>query len=38
MINLENKVVARFRDGRIVKRFTNDFNPNKNGFSFDSRR
>ena len=29
MINLENKVVARFRDGRIVKGFTHDFNHNK---------
>jgi len=29
MLNLENKVVARFRDGRILKGFTHDFNHNK---------
>jgi hypothetical protein len=29
MLNLENKVVARFRDGRILKGFTHDFNQNK---------
>ena len=29
---VENKVVARFRDGKIVKGFTNDFFPNKDVF------
>ena len=29
MVNLENKVVARYRDGRILKGFTHDFNQNK---------
>jgi hypothetical protein len=32
MLNLENKVVARFRDGRILKGFTHDFNHNKQVF------
>jgi len=29
MLNFENKVVARYRDGRILKGFTHDFNQNK---------
>jgi hypothetical protein len=29
MLNSENKVVARYRDGRILKGFTHDFNQNK---------
>lgn len=29
---MENKVVVRFRDGRMVKGFTYDFNPNKEVF------
>ena len=29
MLNFENKVVARYRDGRVVKGFTHDFNQNK---------
>ncbi|MBS1237095.1 MAG: hypothetical protein H6R37_339 [Deltaproteobacteria bacterium] len=33
---IENKVVARFRDGRIVKGFTNDFFPNKAVFHISS--
>jgi len=31
-VGVENKVVARFRDGNIVKGFTNDFFPNKDVF------
>ena len=33
---VENKVVARFRDGKIVKGFTNDFFPNKDVFHISS--
>ena len=29
MLNFENKVVARYRDGKILKGFTHDFNQNK---------
>jgi hypothetical protein len=29
---IENKVVIHFRDGRIVKGYTHDFNPNKDTF------
>jgi hypothetical protein len=29
MLNVENKVVARYRDGKILKGFTHDFNQNK---------
>jgi hypothetical protein len=29
MLNIENKVVARYRDGRVIKGFTHDFNQNK---------
>jgi hypothetical protein len=32
MPRIENKVVVHFRDGRIVKGFTYDFNPNKEVF------
>ncbi len=32
MPRIENKVVVHFRDGRIVKGFTHDFNPNKETF------
>ena len=32
MPRIENKVVVRFRDGRMVKGFTYDFNPRKNVF------
>lgn len=32
MPQIENKVVVRFRDGRMVKGFTYDFNPRKNTF------
>lgn len=32
MLKIENKVVVRFRDGRIVKGYTYDFNPNKETF------
>jgi len=32
MPKIENKVVVHFRDGRIVKGFTHDFNPNKETF------
>ena len=32
MPKIENKVVVRFRDGRIVKGYTYDFNPNKEIF------
>ena len=29
MLNFENKVVTRYRDGKILKGFTHDFNQNK---------
>ena len=29
MLNFENKVVARYRDGKMLKGFTHDFNQNK---------
>jgi len=32
MLQIENKVVVRFRDGSMVKGFTHDFNPNKEIF------
>jgi hypothetical protein len=32
MVKPENKVVIRFRDGRIVKGYSYDFNPNKETF------
>ena len=32
MQKIENKVVVHFRDGRIVKGYTYDFNPNKETF------
>ena len=32
MSKIENKVVARFRDGRMVKGYTYDFNPYKETF------
>lgn len=32
MLKVENKVVVRFRDGRIIKGFTHDFNPNREIF------
>ena len=32
MINIDNKVVVRFRDGRIVKGHTSDFYPNRDFF------
>ena len=32
MINIDNKVVVRFRDGRVVKGHTNDFFPNRDRF------
>ncbi|MBW2039769.1 MAG: hypothetical protein JRI46_09260 [Deltaproteobacteria bacterium] len=32
MPKIENKVVVHFRDGRIVKGYTYDFNPNKDIF------
>lgn len=32
MINIDNKVVVRFRDGRMVKGLTNDFSPNRDFF------
>jgi hypothetical protein len=31
-VGIENKVVARFKDGKIIKGFTNDFYPNKDVF------
>ena len=31
-VEVENKVVARFRDGKIIKGFTHDFFPNKDVF------
>ena len=36
-VGIENKVVARFRDGKIIKGFTNDFFPNKDVFHISSR-
>jgi hypothetical protein len=32
MVNLENKVVARYKDGRILKGLTHDFSPIKEIF------
>ncbi len=32
MPKIENKVVVHFRDGKIIKGFTHDFNPNKETF------
>jgi small nuclear ribonucleoprotein (snRNP)-like protein len=32
MLKIENKVVVRFRDGRMVKGYTHDFTPNKGIF------
>jgi small nuclear ribonucleoprotein (snRNP)-like protein len=32
MLGVENKVVVRFRDGRMVKGYTHDFNPNRESF------
>ena len=32
MVNVENKVVVRFQDGRMVKGYTHDFNPNREIF------
>ena len=32
MLKIENKVVVRFRDGRMVKGYTYDFNPNRETF------
>ncbi|UCD72335.1 MAG: hypothetical protein JSW70_04900 [Syntrophobacterales bacterium] len=32
MLNIENKVVVRFQDGRMVKGYTHDFNPNREVF------
>lgn len=32
MPKVENRVVVRFRDGRMVKGYTYDFNPNKDTF------
>jgi hypothetical protein len=32
MLRIENKVVARFQDGRMVKGYTYDFNPYKETF------
>jgi len=32
MLNVENKVVARYRDGKILTGFTHDFNQNKQVF------
>ncbi len=31
-MRIENKVVVRFRDGKLVKGFTHDFNPNREIF------
>jgi hypothetical protein len=31
-VRIENKVVVRFRDGRLIKGFTHDFNPNREIF------
>jgi len=35
-VGIENKVVARFRDGKILKGFTQDFFPNKDMFHVSS--
>jgi hypothetical protein len=35
-VGIENKVVARFRDGKILKGFTQDFFPNKDVFHISS--
>jgi len=35
-VEIENKVVARFRDGNILKGFTHDFFPNKDVFHISS--
>ena len=32
MTKIENKVVVRFRDGKMVKGYTYDFNPHKEAF------
>ena len=32
MLKIENKVVVRFRDGRMIKGYTHDFNPNREIF------
>ena len=32
MVTIENKVVVRFRDGRMVKGYTHDFNPTREIF------
>jgi hypothetical protein len=32
MMKIENKVVARFRDGKMVKGYTHDFHPNRETF------
>jgi len=32
MPNIENKVVVRFRDGKMIKGYTYDFNPHKGTF------
>ena len=32
MVKIENKVVVRFRDGKMVKGYTYDFNPHKEVF------
>ncbi len=32
MLDVENKVVVRFRDGRMVKGYTHDFHPNREIF------
>ena len=32
MLKIENKVVVRFQDGRMLKGYTHDFNPNKEIF------
>ena len=32
MLKIENKVVVRFRDGRMVKGYTHDFNPDREIF------
>jgi len=36
-VGIENKVVARFRDGKIIKGYTNDFFPNKDVFHISSQ-
>jgi hypothetical protein len=35
-VGIENKVVARFRDGKILKGYTQDFFPNKDVFHLSS--